>query len=84
MAIDYYEPALVLGRELNMDNHNVLDFLGRAHRETGLAYEAMGEFDTALTYLQRASQIFEEIDSPNIEPLLEELERVQIWVEDEA
>ena len=82
MAIDYYEPALALSLKLNIDDQNVLDFLGRAHRETGLAYEAMGEFDTALTHLRRALQLFEKIDSPNIEPLFEELEQVQLWIQD--
>jgi tetratricopeptide (TPR) repeat protein len=71
MAIDYYEPALILSLELNIDDQNVLDFLSRAHRETGLVYEAIGEFDAALTHLQRALQLFEEINSPLVSAKLE-------------
>ena len=59
-AIDYYEQALVISREIG-------DRRGEGNRlgNLGLAYAALGRVEEAIDFYQQALVIFEEIKSPN-------------------
>jgi tetratricopeptide (TPR) repeat protein len=81
-AVDYYEAAMTIGQDLGLEDLQTVSFLGHAYRETGLAYEGIGEFETSLTFLNKALGIYKDIESLDIPFLLDELDRVKIFLGD--
>ena len=61
-AIEYYEQALEISREIGHRRGEGSD-LGNL----GLAYRDLGQVEKAVDYLKQSLAIFEEIKSPNTE-----------------
>jgi tetratricopeptide (TPR) repeat protein len=59
-AIDYYEQALAIAREIGHRQGE-----GNRLGALGLAYNALGQVEKARNYLEHSLAIFEEIKSPN-------------------
>jgi tetratricopeptide (TPR) repeat protein len=71
-AIEYYEGALAIAREIG-------DRLGEGNRlgNLGLAYRDLGQVERAIEYYEQALAIFEEIKSPYTEQARRQLDELR-------